>query len=215
MNRRAGAGLEVDERTDIWSFGCVLYEMLTVRGMGGDAVSDTIAAVLRDELDWHRLARLYQRAPFSSAAAKGCASAAGGRMDGTLRFRRACVLWRICCGATDHRRESRSPRGVVIAGVMLRLQRAGEDLVRRGCDSRATTVCSGGQTRDHDATDRRLVAGNLADGQKVVFAGNSEGQTRLWLRALNDVSVRMLRGTKVGDGGCHSGRQWPMDSVLR
>src|SRR5688500_12976994 len=45
-----------DQRSDIWAFGCVLYEMLTgKRAFGGEDVSDTLAAVLRGEPDWSML----------------------------------------------------------------------------------------------------------------------------------------------------------------
>src|SRR5262249_26993140 len=41
------------KRTDIWAFGCVLYEMLTgKRAFDGEDVSDTLAAVLRAEPGW-------------------------------------------------------------------------------------------------------------------------------------------------------------------
>jgi serine/threonine-protein kinase len=46
----------VDRRTDIWSFGCVLYECLTgKRAFEGETVSDTIARILEREVDWKSL----------------------------------------------------------------------------------------------------------------------------------------------------------------
>ena len=57
MSPEQAKGKAVDKRTDIWAFGCVLYEMLTGRrAFEGDGVTDTLAAVLRGEPDWTLLA---------------------------------------------------------------------------------------------------------------------------------------------------------------
>ena len=46
----------MDKRSDVWAFGCLLYEMLTgTRAFAGDDVSDTLAAVLRAEPEWSAL----------------------------------------------------------------------------------------------------------------------------------------------------------------
>jgi hypothetical protein len=56
MSPEQAKGQTVDRRTDIWAFGCVLYEMLTgTRAFGGDDVQDTFIAIMRDEPDWTRL----------------------------------------------------------------------------------------------------------------------------------------------------------------
>src|SRR5262245_918427 len=49
-------GRAADKRSDIWAFGCVLYEMLTgKRCFGGEDVADTLAFVLTKEPDWGAL----------------------------------------------------------------------------------------------------------------------------------------------------------------
>ena len=56
MSPEQARGKTVDKRTDIWAFGCVLYEMLTGRAaFSGDTVADTIAKVLEREPDWTAL----------------------------------------------------------------------------------------------------------------------------------------------------------------
>jgi eukaryotic-like serine/threonine-protein kinase len=57
MSPEQARGAPVDKRTDVWAFGCVLFEMLAGRHVFGGAgsVSDAIAAVLKSEPDWQAL----------------------------------------------------------------------------------------------------------------------------------------------------------------
>jgi serine/threonine-protein kinase len=56
MSPEQARGKPVDKRTDIWAFGCVLFEMLSgQRPFAGETASDVIAAVLSREPEWRTL----------------------------------------------------------------------------------------------------------------------------------------------------------------
>ncbi len=56
MSPEQAKGRQADKRSDVWAFGAVLYEMLSgQRAFKGDDVSDTLAAVLRQDIDWTAL----------------------------------------------------------------------------------------------------------------------------------------------------------------
>jgi eukaryotic-like serine/threonine-protein kinase len=56
MSPEQAKGRPADKRSDVWAFGCVVFEMLTGRrAFEGEDVSDTLAAILRGEPDWSAL----------------------------------------------------------------------------------------------------------------------------------------------------------------
>ncbi len=56
MSPEQARGKPIDKSTDIWAFGCVLYELLTGRrAFRGETLPDIIAAVLEREPDWKAL----------------------------------------------------------------------------------------------------------------------------------------------------------------
>jgi serine/threonine protein kinase/Tol biopolymer transport system component len=58
MSPEQAVGSSVDRKTDVWAFGCVLYEMLTgQRAFDGDSNSRILARVIEREPDWNPLAR--------------------------------------------------------------------------------------------------------------------------------------------------------------
>src|SRR5262249_1701133 len=50
MSPEQASGSQVDKRSDVWAFGCVLYEILTgTRAFGGQTATDVLVAVLERE----------------------------------------------------------------------------------------------------------------------------------------------------------------------
>ena len=114
MSPEQARGLAVDKRTDIWAFGCVLFEMLTGDlAFAGDTVSDSIARILEREPAWSMLPpaipvsirRLLFRALTKDPRKRLGTSAT--RESKSMRSMRPCREWR----SAPWRRLRRPPGG--------------------------------------------------------------------------------------------------------
>ena len=77
MSPEQARGQAVDKRTDIWAFGCVLFEMLTGRAaFAGDTMTDTLAAIVEREPAWDASA-----GDDAAGYRRGCCIAASKRIS--------------------------------------------------------------------------------------------------------------------------------------
>jgi serine/threonine protein kinase len=199
MSPEQAKGRPADKRSDVWAFGCVLYEMLTSqRAFGGEDVSDSLAYVLTKEPDWTALppalpeyvcrllrrclqkdprvrldslhdARLDLEEPALAQDANGNKRIAKRRATGAFVWAAAAVLAVVAI-----------VEGLAWRSHILRPQPA---------EMRLDIVTP--------PTTDPLSLALSPDGQKIVFVATSAGKPMLWLRRLVDEnSARPLRGTE-------------------
>ncbi|MGE5345014.1 MAG: protein kinase domain-containing protein [Acidithiobacillales bacterium] len=87
MSPEQARGQPLDGRSDVWSFGCLLYEMLTgQKAFAGDSPSDIIVAILDREPDWSALPP--ETPPPVASLLKGClAKSRDARITGLAEAR--------------------------------------------------------------------------------------------------------------------------------
>ena len=197
MSPEHARGQVVDKRTDIWAFGCVLFEMLSGRAaFQRETTTDTIAAVLEREPDWAALPqdtpagvrRLLQR-----CLAKDPRQRLHDIADARLEIADVLADPPQSAAAPGRTR----PRVIVpvsVAAIVLALVAIGTAIWTRRPGPPAPSA-SWLEINTTPTTDPAVAIS--PDGSKIVFVGSSEGRSQLWLRSLDSPAARPLRGDRA------------------
>jgi Tol biopolymer transport system component len=206
MSPEQARGKPLDKRSDIFSFGCVLYECLTgTQAFLGETVSDTLSAILRAEPDWSALpaatpARI--RELLRRCLQKDPKRRLHDIADARIEIEEAQAVGPSAI-ETPALPAATAPRARVVWGVggaivgaalfaatsfLLRSPHAAPQTVR------AVLPMSPG---DRLWEERPPVAIS-PDGQTVVFAAVREGELRLFRRPLAADRAEPIQGTERG-----------------
>jgi Tol biopolymer transport system component len=203
MSPEQARGRPVDTRTDIWAFGCVLYEMLTGRAAFDRATfSDTVAAIIEREPDWSalpastpvRLCDLLRRSVVKNPKMR-LQSIGDARVQIDELISGAAE--ETLAGGSTQPHAHRSARfATIVAGISLVIAAALAVPVtlyfRR-------VVPEPLPTRFEIATPPTSDPVSFAlsdDGRQLAFVAMSEGTSHLWVRPLDQVTARPLPGTE-------------------
>ena len=196
MSPEQARGEDTDERSDVFSFGCVLYEMLSgQQAFQGKTVSDILAGVLRVEPDSTLLPpdlnpRIYE-------LLRRCLDKNPKRRwqaVGDLKIELETVTSDPHCRPAIAPQSRTRERFVWISALALVSVIAAAAMV---WTFRPAT--SPPEMRVEINTPPTTDPSSLAispDGQKIVLVARSEGRFRLWLRSLDSPSTRALEGTE-------------------
>jgi Tol biopolymer transport system component len=191
MSPEQAKGKPADRRSDIWAFGCVLYEMLTgTRAFEGDDVADTLAAVLRHEPDWDRVPARARR------IVRWCLE-----KDPQLRLRDAEDAWRLLeqdassspAVTTSEMRRRRAGVWLFAAVALLVIGGITIAALRQPTGS-AASMRLGIELPENTSVSSFALS---PDGRRlaVVLIGIDSGKRQLWLRALDSPDFELLTGT--------------------
>ncbi len=213
MSPEQARGRAVDRRTDIWAFGCVLYECLTgQRVFAGGSFPDILAAIISEEPDWSKLPPLPPRA--DELLRRALVKEPRGRLrdigDARVQLELAIAegpaTMAAAAGAAATTQRARGPRAFVTLLLVVAAFAAGMFL-RPEVDDLAGGEATGspGGVSPAPRRDVAVVLHTFPPGSKArSFAISPDGrhvawsEDGLWVRSLADLEPRALRTDDVG-----------------
>ena len=201
MSPEQARGRPVDKQTDIWAFGCVLYEMLTARAaFGADTASDTLVKVLEREPDWTAL-------PDETPAAierllKRCLEKdPGDRLhdigDARLEIRDVAPSARV---RTDDKRGGSSRAPLIAWAAIASLAAVGLLFLVMSDRNRSREQSDAGVVQFHLTLPENLSPSYAAvspDETQVAFDA-FDGRQAIWLRSLDAADAAPVSGAERG-----------------
>jgi eukaryotic-like serine/threonine-protein kinase len=212
MSPEQARGFAVDKRTDIWAFGCVLYEMLTgARPFPGDTTADVLGAVTGREPDWTALPAGTPRRVRDLL--RRCLAKDPDRRLHDIADARIEIDDALADPGTPDEQEAAarfSRRGApmalwAIATLMTLAASTAAWMVWRGSDGPASR--ERGVVRAARAAiplpegvsvfeiGRGSSVAVSPDGTRIAYVGIANGHRRLYVRSLDDSNDRVLLGT--------------------
>lgn len=202
MSPEQAEGKPIDRRADIWSFGVVLYEMLTGRRLfAAESISDTLADVLRAPID---LDRLPPETPYAIRdLLRRCLVRDPRKRLRDIGDARIAIEESL----SGSEREVPEPSGVaplwlarLLVGMAAALATALACLAfihfrEKPPEPRLLTVA----ILPPDNTSAVDFRGAISpDGKRVVFGARSGNKTQLWVHSLESDSAQPIGGTEDG-----------------
>jgi eukaryotic-like serine/threonine-protein kinase len=206
MSPEQAKGRVIDKRSDVWAFGCVLYEMLTGRrAFDGEDVTDTIAAVVRGEPDWTALPPTTPQ-QIRTLLRRALEKDRRARMS-DISVARFLLSETIAITAAETIAAPRSRRatavaaaiGVVIgASVTAMIWQAWSPQPQRAAPVRFVFTPPASQPLIIQGNDRDVAI--APDGSFIVYRSGTSAQTQpsLSVRGVNEFEPRPLPGTTNG-----------------